>query len=441
MEKEQFKRELQLALKDPKQYFEIRKSKHPLTGQNETLYSKYKLNKFFQEFSNHYLDPDVAELTDKFPVVKFKHMEDHDNRAVGKYNHKENEINLNVDMFLKGSMSSTVFTGFLATLCHEHQHFKQNLYVDLKKAGKEDQAKKLEPMLGISPESTYGVSIEEIEKSIKHPAIGSSLVAHECFMEYTIPKQYKQMKSGSLAKDWIGKKFGKHTPLEVAHYFHDPHEVDARERAVDVFDKKFSEISQGDPLIDKYKNRMTKILTKFNKAALGIQPKRVVDLYESEKSKIDAEQILAYADKIEKGLKKDKVDISQINDQGIMSFNDKHPSQLEVDRQAFIIVLKERLSTLPKQEAQTLLETLQSSGNEYAAHIAGQFLGKPEISKPTASQIAEEKESLGISDPSPEIDYTSSKSQTSQKELSPEELQELEQRMQEQQMAKNPYDD
>ena len=440
MEKEQFKHELQLALKNPRKYFEIRKSRHPLTGENETLYSRYKLNKFFHDFKTHCLDPDVAELTDKFPIVKFKQMEERDKRAIGKYNPNENEISLNIETFLKGSRSSTVFTGFLATLCHEHQHFKQNLYIELKNAGKEDQAKKLEPMLGITPESAYGVTLEELEKNLRQPISGQSITAHERFMAYTIPDQYKQMRSGNIAKDWLGKKLGKRTPLEVAHYFHDPHEVDARERAVDIFEETFSDISQGDPLIDKYKNRMTTILTKFNKEALFIQPKKVIELFEAAKDQIDVEQLLKFAGKIEKDLKKSKTDISQIHDQGLLSFDHK-PSEHEVDRQAFVIVLKERLSTLPEQEAQTLLETLQDSGNEYAAHIASQFLGTPEISKPTASQIAEEKESLGISDPSPEIDYTSSKSQTSQKELSPEELQELEQRMQEQQMAKNPYDD
>lgn len=445
MEKEQFKHELQLALKDPRKYFGIHKQKDPITGKSEMVYDEKKLNGFFQDFSTHYLDSEVAQFTDKFPVVKFAKMEERDKRAVGKYNHKTNEISLNIDTFLKGSRSSTVFTGFLATLCHEHQHFKQNLYIELKNAGKEDQAKKLEPMLCITPESAHGVSIEELEKNLRNPIGGQSITAHERFMAYTIPDQYKQMKSGNIAKDWLGKKFGKRTPLEVAYYFHNPQEVDARERAVDVFEKKFSEISQGDPLIDKYKNRMTKFLTGFNKVSLSIQPKKAVELFETAKDKIDAEQLLTFAGKIDKDLKKSKADISQINDHGLLSFDHK-PSEHEVDRQSFIIVLKKRLDTLSEQDAKALLETLQNSGNEYAAHIASQFLGEPEISKPTASQIAEEKEALGITDPSPEIDYTPSKSQSAEKnlsneELSPEELQELEQRMQEQQMAKNPYDD
>ena len=435
MEKEQFKRELQLALKNPRKYFEIRKSRHPLTGENETLFSRYKLNKFFQEFSNHYLDSDVAQFTDKFPIVKFAKMEEHDKHAVGKYHEQEKEIHLNIDMFLKGSISSTVFTGFLATLCHEHQHFKQNLYVELKKAGKEDQARQLEPMLGITPESAHGVSIEEIEKSITHPTTGQSLTAHDMFMAHTIPDKYKQMKSGNVLVNELGRKFGHRSPIEVAHYFHDPHEVDARERSVEVFDKKLSEISQGDPLIDKYKRRTTKILTTFNKKVLNIQPKRVLDLFEEERAKIGAEHFLSFADKIEKSLNKEKIDISSIQDQGRFSFDHK-PSKTDVARQSFVIVLKERLSTLPEQEAQKLLDDLQNSGNAYAAQIASQFTSKPEISKPTASQIAEEKESLGISEPEPEIDHTPSKNQSAEQELSPEELQALEQ-----QMAKNPYDD
>lgn len=438
MEKEQFKRELQEALKNPKAYFEIRKQKDPITGKKTTVYNKEKLDGFFQAFSTHYLDADLEGLTDKFPVVEFKHLEERDKHAVGKYNHKENSIALNLDMFLTGSMSSTVFTGFLATLCHEHQHFKQNLYVDLRKAGKDEQAKKLEPMIGLTPESIHGASIEEIEKSIREPITGQSLIAHDLFMEHTIPEKHKKMKSGNVFVDNVGRMVSKRSPIEVAHYFHDAHEVDARERAVDVFDKKLTEISQGDPLIDKYKNRMTKFLTKFNKEVLKIQPKEVLDLFLEEKEKIGAEHFLSFAGRIEEVLNKEKIDISSINDQGRFRFDHK-PNKTEVERQAFVIVLKDKLASLPEQEAQKLLETLQNSGNEYAAHIANQFMGKPEISKPTASQIAEERESIEPSSPAPETEtrHREESRRAHEQELSPEELELLEQ----QQMSINRHDD
>lgn len=438
MEKEQFKRELQEALKDPKAYFEIRKQKDPISGEKITVYNKEKLNGFFQAFSTHYLDADLKGLTDKFPVVEFKTMEERDKHAVGKYNHQEGTISLNLDMFLKGSMSSTVFTGFLATLCHEHQHFKQNLYVELRKAGKDEQAKKLEPMIGITPESVHGVSIEEIEKSIKEPITGQSLIAHDLFMSHTIPDKHKKMKSGNVFVDNVGRMISKRSPIEVAHYFHDAHEVDARERAVDVFDRKLTEISQGDPLIDKYKNRMTKLLTKFNKKVLEIQPKEVLDLFMEEKEKIGAEQLLSFAGHIEESLIKEKVDISSITDQGRFKFDHK-PSRTEVERQSFVIVLKDRLASLPDHEAQKLLETLQNSGNAYAAQIASQLMGSPEISKPTASQIAEERESIEPSSPEPEIEtrHREESHKTHEQELSPEELELLEQ----QQMSINRHDD
>jgi hypothetical protein len=298
-------------------------------------------------------------------------------------------------------MSSTVFTGFLATLCHEHQHFKQNLYVELKQAGKHEQAKQLEPMLGISPESPYGVSVEEIEQTIKKPITGQSLIAHDIFMKHTIPEQHKKMKSGNILVNEIGKKVGHRSPIEVAYYFHDPHEVDARERAVEIFGKKFDEISGGDPQIDKYKNRMTKFLTNFNKKVLAIQPKKVIELFEEEKDKIGAEQLLSFAGKIDKALNKEKVDVSTLNDQGKLNFDYK-PTMTEVERQSFVIVLKDRLSTLPQNEANNLLETLKNSGSAYAAHVAESLTSTPEVEKISASEIKEERSSFEESIPSQE---------------------------------------
>ena len=422
MNKEQFKQELKLALDDPKSYFGVHKTKNPLTGEKTTAYNQSKLDNFFQAFSTHYLDADVAHLTQNFPVVKFKQLEEYDKYAVGKYDPKNTEISLNIDLFLKGCKSSTVFSGFLATLCHEHQHFKQNLYIDLKKNGRVEEAKTLEPMLGVSPETENNVSLEELEQNMLHPISGQSVKAHEMFMAYTSPDKYKQMRSRNILINEIGKRVGKRSPIEVAHYFHDPHEVDARERSVEVFGNKMSEISEGDPLIDKYNKRVCKALKKFNKAVLGIQPKKVLELFDEEKRNINTEKLLIFANKIDASLNKEKVDIKSINDQGSFKFDHK-PSMTEVERQSFVMVLKERLSTLPEDEAEKLLETLKNSNCDYASQIANKLTSTPTVSKLSVSQIEEERESIEPSTPSQEPAYKITKNRSQEQALSEEEQQ------------------
>ena len=402
MEKEQFKRELKLALKNPKAYFDVKKQKDPITNKTETVCNTEKLNRFFQVFSTHYLDADIAGLAEQFPKIEFATLEDRDKFAVGKYNNKNKQIDLNLDMFLaamKTPLKTGAFAGYMVTLCHVHQHFKQYLYADLKKNGNLEAAQKLEPMLGLSPNSEYGVSVNEIEEVINKPISSQSLVAHEVFMSNTIPEKYKQMRSNNFIVNELGKKFGKRSPIEMAYYFHDPHEVDARERAVEVFYGKMTEISGGDPEIEKPLKSIEKFLKLANKTSLKIQPKEVIDKFVAEKENINEEQLLSFASKIQSTLDKEKIDTKTLHDENYSTFGDGHPTYDEVERYSFIIVLKERLASLPPEEANKLAESLGASGIPYVSYVLDEVLSSKTIDKVESSQIKAERSEMGENSP------------------------------------------
>lgn len=436
MTKEEFKKALQKAYENPTSFFEIRKQKNPLTGKKELVCNQEKLNDFFQSFSTHFLDTDVANVTQNFPKVTFSNISNFSKYAIGQHNHKTSQIELNLDMFLKYGSSRTVFSGFLTTLCHEHQHFKQNLYVQLKTEGKLDEAKQIESLFVSKSNHASQLTIDEIEQSIKHPFSRQSVVAHTLFMQEAMPTEYKKIKSPNFLANLITKRI-KQSPVEVAGYFHDAHEIDARERSLDVFLQKINEATDSNPnrTITKYTKQMEKWLPKINKFMLNFQPKSVLEQYESLKQNISLEHLIKFANDIDKNNKKHGIDPSTQNDKGEFNF-DHNPTLTEAKRQAFVFVLKEKLSTMNLEKATEFLQRLATSNSAYAAHIA-QTLEGSTLNKLTEShlavkpvdpeQIKATRIEMGETQPSATHVHKEEPKKVSEKNLTPEELELLEQ--------------
>ena len=209
MEKEAFKKEFQEALKNPKKYFNIRRAVNSQTGKKELVCDLDKLNGFFQAFSRFHLDKDVAGLTDKFPTVKFEDFSQtkNDRFAVGNQDAGKGEISLNLGMFLKAGGDPRVFLEFVCTLCHEHQHFKQNLYVDLKKQGRMGDAEKVADLFSSNSGKTGVPTVDEIEKSVENPLAGISFKANLIFLREVMPEAYSKMKSSNKFKNMINHWF------------------------------------------------------------------------------------------------------------------------------------------------------------------------------------------------------------------------------------------
>ena len=363
MEKEELIQAFKEALQDPKKFFEVRTEKG-LDGKKGLTCNHEKLNDFFQSFSKHFLDVDVAELTNDFPSVKFGRIKEKELFTVGNHDHVKNEITLNLKMFLKHPNPS-MFMLFVSTICHEHQHFKQNLYVDLKNQGKIEESKKIESFIG---SESAGSTLEEIQESIEKPSTKTSLGAYTVFMGQTMPEKYKKMRSTDFILNGL-LSLAKMTPVEVASYYHDPHEIDARERSIEIFERKFNEVTSSDPNFEKDLKKMVSFLHRYNKLVLDIQPRRVFELYESEKKNIGTTEFIKFAQKIDKEVEKSKIDLAIVKYNGSMSFNHK-PSNFELWHESFGYVLEKTLADLSKEEKSKFLEILKNSGSPYAKYIA-----------------------------------------------------------------------
>ena len=109
-------------------------------------------------------------------------------------------------------------------------------------------------------------------------------------MKEVMPESFKKIDSSNKImqnlKSGLGKLLGK-SPLETANYFHDAHEINAREMAIKVFASKFDELTGGDPKYSKHKEKIISLLTKFNKVVLDIQPKNLLTIFEEEKKNFE----------------------------------------------------------------------------------------------------------------------------------------------------------
>lgn len=375
MEKEELMQVFKEALQNPKKFFEVRIEKGP-DGKRGLTCNYEKLNDFFQSFSKHFLDVDVAEFTDNFPTVKFGKIKEKELFTVGTHDHVKNVITLNANMFLHHPNPS-LFMIFISTICHEHQHFKQNLYVDLKKQGRIEDANKVGEFIGSNAERS---TIEEVQESVENPSTKTSLGAYAVFMKQTIPEKYKKINQPTL-KNLLIRLFGSN-PLEVASYFHDPHEIDARERSIEIFERKFNEVTDSDPNFENNLKRTVSFLHKFNKIVLGIQPREVIELYEQEKKNISVEDFIRFSQKIDKEVEKSKIDLETVKYNGSMDFG-HNPTNFEKWHESIGYVLDDWLKKLSEDEKLKILEALKNSGSPYAKYLAEQTQKDQEAIKET----------------------------------------------------------
>ena len=122
-------------------------------------------------------------------------------------------------------------------------------------------------------------------------------------------------------------------------------------------------------------------------------------LFVAEKENINEEQLLAFASKIQSTLDKEKIDTKTLHDENYSKFGDGHPTYDEVERYSFIIVLKERLASLPPEEANKLAESLGASGIPYVSYVLDEVLSSKTIDKVESSQIKAERSEMGENSP------------------------------------------
>ena len=397
MEKEVFKKEFQEALKNPKKYFQIRKEVNEQSGRKELVCDIDKLNDFFQSFSKYCLDQDIAGLADKFPTVKFEdfEMNKKDKFAVGNQNARTGQISLNLGMFLKAGGDPRVFLGFVATLCHEHHHFRQNLYVQLKEHGREVDAEKLADMFSSNSGKESMPTVEEIESKVANPLTDISFKANNVFLREVMPEKYNQIKSPNALKNILATAAGKN-PLEVAYYFHDAHEVDAREQSVEIFKNKFKELVDSDSKIAKKANVVVWGLEKFNKTVLNIQPKKLLKDFEDLKAQIGAEEFILLGKKIDLDAQRHGVDASALQDKGLLSFDGT--KKYEELHEVFKFVLNEKLSTFSEIETKKFLDILKSSDSPYVQSVVEKIMKSPTVEKVDSGLISEERREMDSSE-------------------------------------------
>lgn len=204
---------------------------------------------FLNEFADAYIRPDFEGFQDEIPRVELKDTADipeiigDKSRAHGEYNNKANTVfmysNRIDDM---NGLSDEQIIGrlnmMLGTLCHEYQHGKQRVYVDLVNNG-DERAKEFGKQLNANKEgilADYEFNGQECLDVIagSRPDLYAELQGMVRQSPSSTTKLLSKLQNNPI------KEFK--DPVLDAFYYRRPIEVDARETSLKIFDKFIKDV-------------------------------------------------------------------------------------------------------------------------------------------------------------------------------------------------------
>ena len=438
--KDKFPEEFKIAMENPRKYF---------TNPETHAFDEKKATVFFQSFITHHLDPDIKQLgvgikEEDYPKVHFENFGKSivDRFTVGKHSMKNDDIELNRNgmRFAVGINSSTLFCSFIATTCHEYQHFIQNQYNKLKESGNLEAAKKLEPFLEPAKTQEQGSqettkeqppTVEEISNGVKD---SKSIMAHAYFAKHVMPDEFKKIKADrpliSVACMATGKNIAEFTA-----YWRDPHEIDARNKAISVFESKFEEIT-GEKVADsKPARRTVKTLHSFNEKVLAMQSDAPLKSIRNLKGNIKPEHFAQFGEIIDEQAKSDGLSSEFLagheyekhqteTEQTSSKPKEKMPKSAE-SHFAFETVLEEKLESFPTttEKLAFLEEVAKDSTSPYITTAVARYTEKLKTAEQENSSVAEadkDTESQTISSSEEHSKKEENKKQRSEEELEAE---------------------
>lgn len=226
-----------------------------------------KLSALFNEFADLYLKGDLkGKIPDsKFPKISVQKLTNlppgskNSKNSGGNYNRQYNFVEINAESYSSkvNAILSAMIMKDLATVCHEYQHFKQNLYASgqiqdskiptagLNQAEVEENNK---TMMRLSPEQLeiaaemLGENPEAIKNDFLFGDTKNRLIG---LADITSSHSYQVgQKTARGSKVFTNGK----EPLYAAYYFTRPYEIDARDTSIahfDTFIQDFQTYSHG----------------------------------------------------------------------------------------------------------------------------------------------------------------------------------------------------
>lgn len=335
------------------------------------------LEKFFNEFAEAYLKPSFQGYTNKIPSVKLKDANEvaaiigDKSKAGGEYNSADNMVymyynrfekllDLNESKMLRKKIISQ-FNMAISILCHEYQHAKQQVYVNLLKSGEVQKAKTFSEQLG---------------KNIDGIATDMGFAGKECIdvIKATRADLYAEM--GKLVKTPTPKN---PDPILDAFYFNRPIEKDARNTSLKVFREfstdvlKSGRLSMWGGLFNTYLQSV--IADKKDSAK---QPNTITkDVIMGYVKMLNAEDLTNFALIAEDGyLSLSADEKGKVNLQTLFKGNSK--TDEEFKRETFLSVLKEIVNSVPEQEALKKLKSInqlcEANNVSFGAKITEQYI-------------------------------------------------------------------
>ena len=284
MGKEQFINRLKEAYNNPGYFFKDGKV------------NAEKLQEFFQEFVDVYLQPSMQEITQKRPTVVFQDFEKGSTKVenpTGKYERddatKQDKIIMSVKRFASCKSEAEFKNTLLEVMgivCHEYHHFKQAIYGDMLESGNTQKAEAVHEQMTIKK--------EDFEHAT---SIGAFKYDQLELIEKTMP-------GTMLAMNLVGNQANKvhGSVVRSALYFRNPLERDARDASLVVYNDIAREIGaeSGDKKLASHMKKVGRRQGLKNFIDNHRQPKAVVSLFENATKKIKPEHIIEYGKLIDK---------------------------------------------------------------------------------------------------------------------------------------------